>query len=203
KTDNPDVDIRLLHSASKIVLGKKSPEEKALQGHIGSAIKILTPHQIASIIFGTAAYEATILDIKGNDVILDEIHTYTKVTRAIVLKIVEVLKNLNCRIHIGTATMPTILYKKIIELLGKDNVYEVKLTDDELDKFDRHTTHKIEGWDETIPIIKKAIENDEKVLIVCNRVKNAQQQFEIIKKLYPNIPSLLIHSRFKRKDRND
>lgn len=196
--DNPELDIRLLHSASSLAIKGKSIEEKIIQGHVGSSIKILTPHQIAGIIFGTSGYEATLIDIKGCDVILDEIHTYTDITRAIVLKIVHVLKDLGCRIHIGTATMPAFLYNQILELLGKENVYEVKLSDEELDQFDRHTVHKIDSWQLALPLINQAVEADQKVLLVCNRVQSAQQVFDIIKEKHSQIPSMLLHSRFKR-----
>lgn len=198
KDNNPDLDIRLLHSASSLAIRGQIVEEKIIQGHVGSAIKILTPHQIAGIIFGTSGYEATLIDIKGCDVILDEIHTYTDITRAIVLKIVHVLKNLGCRIHIGTATMPSALYNQILELLGKENVLEVKLSDKELDQFNRHIVCKINSWDDAIPILNQAINDDKKILLVCNRVQSAQQVFDLIKKMYPHIPSMLLHSRFKR-----
>ncbi len=202
KETNPNLDIRVLHSASRIVVKNKTIEEKTLQGLIGSTIKILTPHQIASIIFGTRAFEATILDIKGNDVILDEIHTYTEVSRAIVIKIVEVLNRLGCRLHIGTATMPSNLYDKILNILGKENVYEVSLPKTELDKFDRHIVHKLTSWEDADNIVEKAIADNKKVLIVCNRVKSAQERYGHFKTKH-NIPSLLIHSRFKRFDRNE
>ena len=202
KETNPNLDIRVLHSASRITVKNKSTEEKTLQGLIGSSIKILTPHQIASIIFGTRAFEATILDLKGNDVILDEIHTYTSISRAIVIKIVEVLKKLNCRLHIGTATMPTDLYNRIIDILGKENVYEVNLPDEELDQFDRHIVHKLSEWKDADTIIKGAIGGNRKILIVCNRVKSAQVKYKYFKEKY-NVPILQIHSRFKRKDRNE
>jgi CRISPR-associated endonuclease/helicase Cas3 len=199
--DNPNLDIRLLHSASSLAIKGNIVEEKIIQGHVGSAIKILTPHQIAAIIFGTSGYEATLIDIKNCDVILDEIHTYTDITRAIVLKIVHVLKDLGCRIHIGTATMPSFLYNQILELLGKDQVYEVKLEDEELDKFDRHTIHKIDSWEGAFPIVKQAIDENKKVLLVCNRVQSAQEVFYKVKKSNPNIPVMLLHSRFKRGER--
>ena len=157
KETNPNLDIRVLHSASRIVVKNKTIEEKTLQGLIGSTIKILTPHQIASIIFGTRAFEATILDIKGNDVILDEIHTYTEVSRAIVIKIVEVLNRLGCRLHIGTATMPSNLYDKILNILGKENVYEVSLPKTELDKFDRHIVHKLTSWEDADNIVEQKL----------------------------------------------
>jgi len=203
KQTNPELDIRVLHSASSVIVKNKSTEERVLQGLIGSSIKILTPHQIAGILFGTRAFEATILDLKGNDIILDEIHTYTEISRAIVIKMVEVLNRLNCSIHIGTATMPSDLYNTIIKILGKENVFEVSLPKEELDKFDRHIVYKLNKWQNTDEIIEQAILKNQKILLVCNRVKSAQEQYKYFKDKFPNIPSLLIHSRFKRGDRND
>ncbi|MBR9777493.1 MAG: CRISPR-associated helicase Cas3', partial [Cytophagales bacterium] len=176
-------------------------EESDLQSLFGSSSKLMTPHQLASIACGLKGYEALILDLKGSDIILDEIHTYTGVSQAIVLKLVEILKSINCKIHIGTATMPSILYDKIKSVLGQD-VLEVKLTTGEMDKFDRHLVHKKQDFESTLPIISQAIKNGEKVLIVCNRVDRSQQTFEKIRDLYLNIPVLLLHSRFKRGDRN-
>lgn len=201
KNDNPDLDIRLLHAASKVVAGKNE-EEKVLQNLIGSSIKVLTPHQIAAVVFGTSGYESILLDLKGNDIILDEIHTYNGVTRAIVLKIVEVLNDIGCRIHIGTATMPGDLYNKILNILGKENVFEVKLEDYELERFNRHITHKLNEWEDYHTIISDAISNNKKVLIVANRVKKAQDWYGELNEVYPNVPILLLHSRFKRDDRN-
>ena len=203
KKDNPDLDIRLLHASSAITAKGATIEEKIIQGHVGSSIKVLTPHQIAAIAFGTNGYEAMIADIKGCDVILDEIHTYTDITRAIVLKIIQVLNHLNCRIHVGTATMPSILYNRIVDLLGKENVLEVKLEDGELEKFNRHITHKIDNWDKANSIVADAVNQEKRILLVCNRVQNAQTQYEIYKAKYPNVPILLLHSRFKKADRDE
>lgn len=199
---NPDLDIRVLHSSSAIVKRNGTQEEIMLQGLVGSSIKILTPHQISGILFGTRGFEATILDLKGNDVILDEIHTYTEISRAIVIKMVEVLNRLNCRIHIGTATMPTSLYQQIIEILGKDNVHEVSLAPEELDKFDRHIVYKIGSWENAESIIDDGISDNKKILVVCNRVSTSQQIYTYYQEKYPDIPVMLIHSRFKRGDRN-
>lgn len=198
---NPDLDIRVLHASSTVVKRKNSEEEAVLQSLFGSSIKILTPHQLAAIAFGMKGYEAQLLDLKGCDIILDEIHTYTGVSQAIVLKLVEILKSLNCRIHIGTATMPTALYQKILGVLG-DDVLEVKLSEVEMDGFDRHVVHKVQTFDEALPLISRAIEKKGKVLVVCNRVTNAQNIYRSLKAKYPNVDLLLLHSRFKRGDRN-
>lgn len=203
RNDNPDLDIRLLHASSRVIVNhkKNSIEEKALQDKVGSAIKILTPHQIASLVFGTRGYEAMLLDISGCDVILDEIHTYTGITKAIVLKIVEVLNHFNCRIHIGTATMPSKLYQEILKILGEENVYQVSLDKEVLDTFDRHIVYKIKSFEETYPIITQALNKNQKVLIVCNIVARAQEVYEEIESEFPAIKKLLLHSRFKRGER--
>jgi len=201
KDANPELDIRVLHSASKVVKQNGKEEETVLQPLIGTSIKVLTPHQLAAIAFGMKGYESIILDLKGCDVILDEIHTYTGVSQAIVLKLVQILNRIGCRIHIGTATMPKALYDKIIEELG-DDVFEVGLKTDELDKFDRHTIHKIHSFEDSLETINEAIEEEKKIIVVLNRVDRAQSAYEKLKSRYPNVPILLLHSRFKRGDRN-
>lgn len=198
--NNPDLDIRVLHSTS-IIVKRKEDENADLQNLMGSSVKILTPHQLATIALGMSGYEAIILDIKGCDVILDEVHTYSGISQALVLKIIEVLKSIDCNIHIGTATMPSILYNKIKDLLGND-VLEVKLEDEELDKFNRHIVYKVTSFELTHSIIEKNVRENNKVLIVMNTIKDAQDVYKEIKELYPNTPSMLLHSKFKRGDRN-
>ena len=195
--------ISLLHAASSLKIRGKSIEESILQHHLGASVKILTPHQMASIVFGIKGFEAMLLDLEGCDVILDEIHTYASETQAIVLKIIDILKSINCRIHVGTATMPSILYEKIVELLGgKSEVYEVKLSNGILNTFNRHIIHKVDGFDCCNDIIKNAVEKNEKILIVCNQVKRAQLLYAIISGNYSIVNKMLIHSRFKRGDRS-
>jgi len=201
KTDlrNTDADVRLLHAASSIKLENGTIEEKILQRHIGASVKVLTPHQMASLVFGTKGYEAMIADIKGCDIILDEIHTYSETTQAIVLKIVEILCNIGCRVHIGTATMPSVLYNRLVEILGgTDNIYEVKLTDEVLDTFNRHIIHKADSMESLSNVIDEAIQQNQKILMVCNQVKRAQSLFDDLSKRYPHVEKMLVHSRFKR-----
>lgn len=201
--DNPDLDIRVLHGASSIIGKEDNETDPTLQELIGSAVKILTPYQIAGIALGSKGYESIIIDIQGSDIILDEVHTYSNSSQALILKIIAVLKSLNCRIHVGTATMPSILYAKIIDLLGSENVFEVKLPIEKLNDFDRHVVHKLDSWDNVNDLIEQAIQKNQKILIVCNRIDRAQDFYSQICKKYPEIEKLLLHSRFKRKDRNE
>ncbi|SEM48301.1 CRISPR-associated endonuclease/helicase Cas3 [Chitinophaga rupis] len=196
---NTDAQVHLLHASSALKMEGKSLEEKILQRHIGASIKVLTPHQMASLVFGTKGYEALIADLIGCDIILDEIHTYSATMQAIVLKIVEILCALHCRVHVGTATMPIILYNRLLQIMGgKVNVYEIVLPDDVLDTFNRHIIHKAECFEELEQVIENAIESKKKILIVANRVTRSQDLFDRLSDQYPQVDKMLIHSRFKR-----
>ena len=200
---NTNADVRLLHASSSIKLENGKIEEKIMQRHIGASVKVLTPHQMASLVFATNGYEAMIADMKGCDVILDEIHTYSETTQAIVLKIVEILCNIGCRIHIGTATMPTVLYNRLIDILGgKGNVFEISLPDEVLNTFDRHIIHKAESIESLKQVIDEAIGQKQKILLVCNQVKRSQKLFGNLAESYPDVPKMLVHSRFKRGKRS-
>ena len=175
-----------------------------LQDKVGASIKVLTPHQLAALICGTRGFEALAIDLTGNDVILDEIHSYSDVSQSMVLEIIKALLKLNCRIHVGSATMPTKLQKKILKLLGgTKQTYCKNLPKKVIDTFDRHTIHKCSSFEETLPIIKQSIEEKKKILIVCNKVDTAQNRFKYMADEYPEVQKMLIHSRYKREDRAD
>ena len=204
KNDLSDTDaqIYLLHAASKLKVEGNKVEECIMQRHVGASVKVLTPHQMASIVFGIKGYEAMALDLRGCDVILDEIHTYSDVMQSIVLRIIEILVALDCRIHVGTATMPTVLYEKILELLGgPEAVYEVNLDATTLQSFNRHQIYKLDDMENAYDVIASAVKSHSKLLIVCNQVKRAQELYETIEYLYPEVKKMLVHSRFKRMDR--
>lgn len=142
------------------------------------------------------------LDLQGCDVILDEIHTYSEYSQSMVLEIVNVLKYLDCRIHIGTATMPTPLYDELLEILGgRKNVYEVALPQQELKEFNRHKIFKHKEDFNQDSLLREAIDNEEKILVIYNTVKGAQKAFKKIIENFPDVDKMLIHSRFKRGDR--
>ena len=201
---NTDAEVMLLHATSDLKLVDGKLEERIMQHHAGASVKVMTPHQMASIVFGIKGYEAMAIDLRGCDVIMDEIHTYTSTMQAIVCRMIEILVELGCRIHVGTATMPTVLYNRILKLLGgKSAVYEVKLPEPILHTFNRHIIHKCTSADTVWDLVKESVKRQQKLLIVCNQVKRAQDWYEEIRDKYPEVDSMLIHSRFKRGRRGD
>jgi CRISPR-associated endonuclease/helicase Cas3 len=196
----PQTDVRLLHSTSQ--LKAQTKEERVLQGLCGASVKVLTPHQLASLVCGTRGFEAIAVDIQQCDVILDEIHSYNDDAQAIVLEIIRVLLKLGCRIHVGTATMPKAMEHYVYALLGgAEQVYSVALPPEELDQFDRHHLFVIDSWHDASSILHEAVLAGEKILVVCNTVQVAQTWYQEVREQFPDTPSMLIHSRFKRSDR--
>ncbi|MDT7858120.1 CRISPR-associated helicase Cas3' [Rubrivirga sp. S365] len=196
-----DADVRRLHAASGI--GSEDGEEDvSLQRFPGAAVKVLTPHQIASVVFGTAGHEATALDLRGQDVVLDEVHTYGPLALSMVERLVRVLASLGCRVHVGTATIPTALRNLVVTALGGGGrVCEVRLTEGELDRYDRHTVEHVADEGAARAWIARAVEAGRRVLVVSNRVARAQERFAWAEAAFPDVSRLLVHSRFRRGDR--
>jgi len=196
-------DVRRLHAASGIGDDRAGGEEDVqLQRLPGAAVKVLTPHQLAAVVFGTAGHEAVALDIRGQDVVLDEVHTYGPLALSMVERLVRVAASLGCRVHVGTATIPAALRDLLMGALGgPERVCEVRLTDEELDRYDRHTVEKVVGEEAARARISAAVAAGERVLVVSNRVNRAQERFEWVGERDPDVPRLLLHSRFRRTDR--
>lgn len=199
----PQDDVRLKHGASRLVdLESGDAEAAELQAFPGAGVKVLTPFQLASVVFAGFGFEAQVLDVRGHDVILDEIHTYSQEAQAIVLALVERLATLGCRLHIGTATMPGVLYNRLKEVLQhRGGVAEVALSPEQLATYNRHTVHKrlAEEWLEPL---QQHVAQGERCLVVFNTVRRAQEAFREIEAAFPGVPKMLLHSRFRRTDRN-
>lgn len=199
----PTPHIRLLHATSKII-ERSRRDEQVLQPLGGSSVKVMTPHQLAAIIFGTSGFESMMLDVQGTDVILDEIHTYSEYSQAMVIEVVKALLRLNCSLHIGTATMPSVLYDNLLDILGgREQVYEVSLNENTLETFNRHQIYKLKDENGLNELLKQAFKRKEKVLLIYNTVKGAQNAFKNLSndESFSHIPTILIHSRFRRGDR--
>ena len=198
-----DAQVLLLHAASNLKVEDGKVEERIMQRMVGASVKVMTPHQMFSLAYGIKGYEAMALDLRGCDVILDEIHTYSDTIQAIVLRVIEILVALGCRIHVGTATMPTLLYNEILRRLGgAEKVYQVNLNPAVLESFNRHVVYKLKADDDIFPTLDKMVAKGQKILLVCNQVRRAQDLYEKVADRYDNLPIMLIHSRFKRCDRS-
>lgn len=174
-------------------------DTKTLSNLFGLPVKVMTPFQIMPIIFRLKGYESVIMDMKGQDVILDEIHTYTDKNRTCVIELIKILKEIGCNIHICTATMPTALKEIILDIIGRENTQIVNLSSDVMSSFNRHIVHTCDMFDEDE--IKKRYKNGEKILIVRNQIKAARSMYLYLKTLFEDAKIMLIHSAYERSRR--
>lgn len=195
-------DIRRVHAAAQIEIDDGIEEEMLLQRHPGAAIKVMTPHQIAALIFGLAGHEAVALDVARQDVILDEVHVYSEQAQAMVLELVKSLIRLDCRVHIGSATIPSALAAELRECLGgEESIDEVRLDDSHLATYDRHIVHRLSDEATARERVTRWVQDGQRILFISNRVADAQARYKWVKETFPDISALLVHSRFRRGDR--
>lgn len=179
----------------------KIKEIKGLSKKIYRPYKILTPFQILKAFFGSKGFEMQLSEMTNGLFILDEIHAYDAHTTSLILEILKILKNnYNAEMLIMSATLPT-----FIKNLFKDNLgisTEIKMDEEELEKFTRHEVNAIQGNIlDNLNTIKDDLNEGKRVLVVCNTVLRVQEVFEELSEGIDN--SALLHSRFMLRDREE
>ncbi len=172
---------------------------KGLNKKIYRPYKVLTPFQILKAFFGSKGFEMQLSEMANGLFILDEIHAYDAHTTSLILEILKILKNkYNANIFVMSATLPSFIKNLFKEHL--DISTDIKMEKEELAKFTRHEVDVINGnIMNNLDLILDDLENDKKVLIVCNTVLRAQEVFEELE--YETSNSALLHSRFMLRDR--
>lgn len=174
-------------------------QEISLTRKICRPYKVLTPFQLLKAFFGIRGFEMQMAEMSKGLFIFDEIHAYDPHTTALILTMIERLrKDYRAKFCIMTATMPQFLKRKIENVLGELTQVEMLPTD--RDKFTRHRLCVLDGnIQNTIPQIEARLNKGQRVLVVCNTVKQAQHVFQELMDVTEN--AKLLHSRFILKDR--
>ena len=174
-------------------------EEQNLTRKICRPYKVLTPFQLLKAFFGMRGFEMQMAEMSNGLFIFDEIHAYDPHTTALILTMVERLRNdYDAKFCIMTATMPQFLKQMIGKAL--DEPSRVEMASEERDRFTRHRVQLLDGnIQEAIPLIEERLLQAQRVLVVCNTVRQAQTVFEELQHVAEN-PKLL-HSRFILRDR--
>ncbi len=185
---------------------EKAREEVELNRLAHKPIKVATPFQLLRWLFGIHRFEIGISEMVGGLFIFDEIHAYDAHTVALIVEMVKVLRKLGGRFLFMSATFPEFLKNLLREALNNEPV-EFSLGKGSKDEwtvhFLRRVRHRIR-WHEKyledlIPTAIDAVRKGQRVLIVANRVTQAQ---EIYRRLSEDLSGvLLLHSRFTRRDR--
>ena len=131
--------------------------------------------------------------------IIDEIHAYDARTFAQLIVLLHFAVNqLDVRVHVMTATLPTYMKKELFEVLP--SCYNVVANQELYARLIRHKIVFKEGTLlDNIYFMQECIDKGLKVLVVCNTVDDAQYVFQSL----DSENKVLLHGRFCAKDRND
>lgn len=165
-------------------------------------LKIITPFQILKFAYGVKGFETGLAHLSGAKLIFDEIHAYDAITFAQLKVFLEFLiRYLNCRVMIMTATMPRFMLEALKHTLGVES--EIRADSQFLKRAPRHKAFLLEGtiWDHMNTIKKEFKTTDKKILVVCNTVSQAQAVFKQLSTEHNKHQCVLLHSRFTSRDR--
>lgn len=170
-------------------------------------VKVATPFQLLKWLFGIPRFEIGLSEMIGGLFIFDEIHAYDAHVVALIAEMVRVLKQLGGHCLFMSATFPPFL-KALLQGALETAVPEFTLKagdqDEWTDRFLSQVRHQLRWHDEPleamIPAIIRAAEDGQRMLVVANRVAQAQ---EIYRQLQERLGGgvHLLHSRFTRRDR--
>ncbi|WP_029067260.1 CRISPR-associated helicase/endonuclease Cas3 [Lachnobacterium bovis] len=207
--------VALLHSDNLGFIAKQ--EEKSLSEidlktykskskQFAMPITISTPDQLFDFVFKTDNYEMKLATLANSKVIIDEIQAYDATMLSYLIKGIHDIMELGGKIAIFTATLPPF----VKELLMKDcnnNTYDFTIGEFNPDSV-RHNLKTLNEELNVDRIVKKANENylekkSNKILVICNTVKKAQEVFDSLKESIQNeeIEIKMLHSKFIKKDR--
>ncbi len=183
-----------------LTVTKKAKQVKNLTDKIYRPYKIATPHQILKSMFGIRGFEQNLAEMSNALFIMDEIHAYDAHTTALILETLKILKGYQANFLIMSATLPSFLKEMFKRELGITT--EISFTELELNEFTRHRVSVLKGGIlDNLDLIQKELDDNKKVLVVCNTVAQAQNIYKLLSQKVDN--KALIHGRFILRDREE
>lgn len=167
-------------------------------------LNISTMDQLFDFVFKYQGYELKLTTLSYSKIVIDEIQMYSPELLAYLICGIEKIVELGGKVTILTATLPPFikdLLEKNIEFKYNPNGFTNDLK--------RHNLKVIEEEINPDDIYEKYIENknadrENKILVVCNTIKQAQNIYDDLAKMLSEKDRKnlnILHSRFIRKDR--
>lgn len=167
-------------------------------------LKIVTPYQLLKILFGVRFWEIAAAELVGALIIFDEIHAYDAPTAALLDVLLVQLQKLGTRFLFMTATFPPFLKERLSLAIGEMPSLALNPKHDRDKQLLERARHCLQLHDATLESLVPKILADArkgKVLVVCNRVRQAQELFETFQNCNLNVA--LLHSRLIAKHRRE
>lgn len=208
-TDKSDERIALMHSDNiNYILNRKSSNDdldilvyKTRVRQFTLSISISTPDQLFTFVFKVGDYEMKLATASYSKIVIDEIQAYDANMLAYIIYGIHEIIRLGGEVAIFTATLPGFV-KDYLCMNGKYEFEEQEFFED----ICRHHI-KIKDTDMQSKDIAKLVNankeknNCNKILVVCNTIKDAQKMYDELDALNLGIPIKILHSKYTKKDR--
>ena len=169
-------------------------KEYFIEKNFYKPITVATIDQILTIGFNIGHWEVKSFNLIGAKVIIDEIHAYDFYTLGLTVATIRYFSNLGAKFFLMSATIPDYL-----KTLFLNEIKNVKLIQN--NKLQKQSKNRFLIYDDDIDSLDTSIidsvNNNKKVLIVVNTVREAIKLYEKYKKFNP----ICYHSRFINKHR--
>ena len=164
-------------------------------------LSITTMDQLFNFVFKYQGYELKLTTLAYSRIVIDEIQMYDPTLLAYLIVGLEKISELGGKIAIVTATLPPFIKAKLARKIQfeKEEIFVNDLRRHNLKVKDS----KISSEDifEKYEMNKKA-KRSNKILVVCNTIKEAQKIYKELKgQLLPEDNLNILHARFTKKDR--
>ncbi len=162
-------------------------------------LTICTLDQLFDFVYRYRDFEPKLATLSYSKVVIDEIQMYSPNLLAYLIIGLKHITKVGGKFSILTATFPSF----IEELLEKQGVDFVKSEKPFITDIIRHSVKVLDEQLNTDEIVKRYDNN--KILVVCNTVKKAQEIYDKLKKIncLNDVSINLLHSKFIKKDRAD
>ncbi|MEU6904407.1 CRISPR-associated helicase Cas3' [Streptomyces coeruleorubidus] len=190
----------------RVTAAHKAVAREAATRLFKETVRITTPYQLLRAALVGPAHSSLLVDAANSVFIMDELHAYDTKRLGYVLAMMGTLERLGGRFAVLSATLPDALAELIEDTLTRP----VTRTDDA----DSHppSRHRIRTRPHhltdpaAITEMTARLRRDESVLVIANNIKQAQQLYQqlgpVARTLFGPNAATMLHSRYKRHDRN-
>lgn len=165
-------------------------------------ITISTLDQLFDFVYKYQGYELKLATLSYSKIIIDEIQMYGPKLLAYLLYGISQIIKLGGKVAVVTATMPPFIMHELEEL-GLE--FKYKEFNSELIRHNVKVLEERINADHIIRLFKENMESNKpnKVLVICNTVKDSQKMYESLKDEIGEEYVNLLHSKYIRKDRDE
>ncbi|MDL2310882.1 CRISPR-associated helicase Cas3' [Peptostreptococcaceae bacterium OttesenSCG-928-C18] len=216
KKENYAKRVALLHSENLSYYAREKAEDekeevdsispleyRVRSKQLSMPVTVSTLDQLFDFVFKYPGFEMKLTTLSYSKIVIDEIQMYSADLLAYLIYGISMIVKYGGKVAILTATLPPFIRDLLVDKGFNQDVKEACFTDDNLAR------HKLKVHEEELNpkyIIEKYKENRKlkkgnKILVVCNTVKNAQKIYEELKEEISAKELHILHNKLIKKDR--